>query len=496
MKNLHLSIIIGIAGMTALGVASFTLIDLQSKNNESDKYVFEGNYEISKNMTGYVNGKSFFVSQSYPENYVNDAIQFHGVIFSILDSTNGNNPSGFVSNLVRFSDGIDETLTTGYGGHPPNTITVLTKHQNPQAGLTRYNNGSVNFLVNAVAVDLGITDLDVLHATTDNPLGIKAQVTFEQDTAISCIQKCDMPPSLHLVLSSEEGAQFVGYQACDGISCKKDNLDNSLYVHLEHVPQNYSGATGFEASHIYLGDLPWQVGDMVHVVVKAFPVALQPNGTVIKEQEKMMTVDLGELEITGSSVNASTAKNLIVDTANMTKENQTSVSATQIIPSCVSNITHQYANAGPMGAYPCPFPWYSASGTILDATGFYGVYNYTDYPDVQNYVLEPGHNGTLTYSILLRSINTDARIPEYPDGVNISNDIEFMHDANMHNHPGIDVSVYPQVEIIREHTNALVNITISASQNASHGTYWIHLPPGICMGGQIIVLTITDCPKK
>ena len=148
MKTLHLSIIIGIAGMTAIGVASFTLIDLQSKNSESDKYVFEGNYEISKDMIGSAGGKSFFVSQTYPENYVNDFIQFHGVTFSTLNLNNDTNPSGFVSNLVRFSDGINETLTTGHGGHPPNTITILTKHQNPQAGLTRYNNGSVNFLVN------------------------------------------------------------------------------------------------------------------------------------------------------------------------------------------------------------------------------------------------------------------------------------------------------------------------------------------------------------
>jgi len=347
-----------------------------------------------------------------------------------------------------------------------------------------------------VAIDLGITDSDLSHSTTDNPLGIKAQVIMERDTLISCIKKCDIPPTPHLVLSSEKGVQFVGYHICNGVSCKKDNLDNSLYVHLEHVPQNYSGAMGFEASHINLGDLSWQVGDMVHIAVKAFPVVLQPNGTLIREQEKMMTVDLGELKITGSSVNTSTAENLIVDTANATKENQTSVSATQIIPSCVSNISHQYANAGPMGLPMCPFAWYTASGKILNATGFYGIYNYTDYPNVQNYVLEPGHNGTLTYSILLSSINTDARIPEYPDGVNISNDVEFMHDANMQNHPGIDVSVYPQVEIIREHTSALVNITISASQNASHDTYWIHLPPSICLGGQIIVLTITDCSKK
>ncbi len=148
MKTLHLGIIIGITGMAVIGMTSLVLIDLQSKTNESDKYVFEGNYEISKDMVGSVGDKSFFVSQSYQENYVNYSIPFHGVIFSTLDRNNDNNPGGFVSNLVRFSDGTNETLTTGYGGHPPNTITILTKHQNPQAGLTRYDNGSVNFLVN------------------------------------------------------------------------------------------------------------------------------------------------------------------------------------------------------------------------------------------------------------------------------------------------------------------------------------------------------------
>jgi len=175
--------------------------------------------------------------------------------------------------------------------------------------------------------------------------------------------------------------------------------------------------------------------------------------------------------------------------------NQTGVSMTQTAPSCVSNISHQYAYAGAMGSPLCPFAWYSASGKILGATGFYGIYNYTEYPDVQNYVLEPGHNGTLTYSISVSSINTNARVPEYPDGVNIINDVGFMHDANMQNHPGIDVLVEPRAEIIREHTSALVNMTISASQNASNGTYWIHLPPGVCLGGQVIVLTITNCEK-
>lgn len=187
------------------------------------------------------------------------------------------------------------------------------KSSTPMCIEDRLSNGTC---AGPVAIDLGITDLDLLHSTTENPLGIKAQVTLEPDTAISCIQKCDIPPTPHLVLSSEKGAQFVGYQVCDGISCKKDNLDNSLYVHLEQVPQNYSGAAGLEAGHINLGDLSWNLGDTVHVIVKAFPVTLQPNDIVTRELEKTMTVDLGQSKIIGNYAVNATAKNLIIDPQN------------------------------------------------------------------------------------------------------------------------------------------------------------------------------------
>ncbi len=165
------------------------------------------------------------------------------------------------------------------------------------------------------------------------------------------------------------------------------------------------------------------------------------------------------------------------------------------IPSCVSHISKQYASAGPMGAPLCPYSYYSASGKIINSSGFYGIYNYTAYPGISNYILEPGHNATITYLVSLDSINTDARIPEYPDGENIPNDVEFMHDAGMHDHPGITVSSSPQEQIIRERHSASVTITISASSDAPHGTYWVHLPPGVCFGGDVIILTITDCTK-
>src|SRR5574340_744241 len=149
-------------------------------------------------------------------------------------------------------------------------------------------------------ITLGTNDLDLSNPTTENPLGIQAKVAMEKDTLISCIRKCDIPPTPHLILISEKGAQFVGYQVCDGASCKKDVLDNSLYAHLAQVPQNYSGAVGLEASHINLGNLPWSVGDTVHILVKAFPVTLQPNNIVIREPEKTMVIDFGESKIIGN----------------------------------------------------------------------------------------------------------------------------------------------------------------------------------------------------
>ncbi|MGI0007424.1 MAG: hypothetical protein ACREAR_05440 [Nitrosotalea sp.] len=146
MKTIHL-LIITLSCITAIGTISFVLIDIQSKNNENNMYVFEGNYGIANNLTT-IYDKSFFVSQSYPQDYVNDAIQFHGVIFSMSNYTGFTDPGGFIGNMVRFTDNTNETLTTGHGEHPTNTITMLTRHENPQAGVTRYSNGSVNFLVN------------------------------------------------------------------------------------------------------------------------------------------------------------------------------------------------------------------------------------------------------------------------------------------------------------------------------------------------------------
>jgi hypothetical protein len=83
----------------------------------------------------------------------------------------------------------------------------------------------------------------------------------------------------------------------------------------------------------------------------------------------------------------------------------------------------------------------------------------------------------------------------YSNQINITNDVVFMHDAGMHNHPGVDVLVDPKAQMIRDDGSSLVTMTFSASKDALPGIYWVTLPPGFCVGGQMIILTVTDCEK-
>lgn len=146
MKILHLTII-AIVCIVVIGIASLVSINLSPITNESTKYAFEGDYKISKDMMVIFNDKSFFVSKADSSYYHGAMTGSNCVYFSMPQSNGPVNPGGFVQTNVFFPDGIEENLTTGYGGHPPNPITVFTKHENPQAGITWYTNGSVNLIV-------------------------------------------------------------------------------------------------------------------------------------------------------------------------------------------------------------------------------------------------------------------------------------------------------------------------------------------------------------
>ena len=178
----------------------------------------------------------------------------------------------------------------------------------------------------------------------------------------------------------------------------------------------------------------------------------------------------------------------------LTENNETVNRITKVVPPCVSKIPHQYAIAGPRGDSLCPVMNFGASEKILDATGFYGIYNYASYPGTLNYVLEPGHNGTIEFLISVNMVHNFGNTT-YSNQINITNDAVFMHDAGMNNHPGVDVLVEPKSETIGDNGSALVTMTFSASKDALPGIYWVTLPPGFCAGGQMIILTVTDCEK-
>lgn len=113
----------------------------QSENNTSNYFIF-GNYTLTDNGLAIINNKTFFISPIFnPDKESNKTIQFHGVIFSNPTSTSIN-PSGQVSSLVVFPDGTNETLNIG----PLPPITVLSKHLNPQVGVTRELHDNFRFL--------------------------------------------------------------------------------------------------------------------------------------------------------------------------------------------------------------------------------------------------------------------------------------------------------------------------------------------------------------
>lgn len=136
-----------VACIAIIGTASLVLVNSQPTKKEVTNYAFEGDYKISSDMEASFNGKPFFVSKADPAYYNGAMTPSNCVYFDIPQSDSPPNPGGFIPTSVYFPDGTIEKLTTGHGAHPPNTITVLTRHENPQAGITLYPNGSANLLV-------------------------------------------------------------------------------------------------------------------------------------------------------------------------------------------------------------------------------------------------------------------------------------------------------------------------------------------------------------
>jgi hypothetical protein len=134
----------------------------------------------------------------------------------------------------------------------------------------------------------------------DNPLGIEAKVIYDYNPYLMCpFSPCHTSKTFQLNFTSKQGSELMAYNICDGIFCiKKDSFESRI---INAQAQNPSIAFGrvnaYEAGPIILGDLPWKVGDTVNIRVKAMPVTLLDNGSLVRYPEKTMSVDLGESKI-------------------------------------------------------------------------------------------------------------------------------------------------------------------------------------------------------
>ena len=194
-------------------------------------------------------------------------------------------------------------------------------------------------------------------------------------------------------------------------------------------------------------------------------------------------------------------------------------------PSCVTHISNQTVFAGYAGTLSCPVMPFYMSTKITNSTGFYGVYHtinnetvvgpdtYTNNPlqeeldrsgnsrMVGNFVLEPGHNGTITYDASVRLLKCGGSCPgmNFPSVINETNIVDFSHrqkNEMTNSHYGLEVTYDPTSESLKDNQTVTLTATIKTSQDIPRGTYWIILEPGNCAGGPLVLLTVSDCEKQ
>jgi len=297
----------------------FSVVQSTQELSDNQVFTFHDPYQNIENSTGIVTIRNHvYYSLVLNDNVTSykaqgTKISFHDVVFTLLPTPPFVGPVGSCGGVglkavAKFPDDTYEPVEVSVLGRPCSinyTETDLTVHTNPQAGLS-VSDQELRLLVSADNQPLfypqkeylSSIPLDFSNASNENPLGIEAKVVNEPDTAIMCpIENCKIPPTPHLVLTSQKGSQFVGYEVCNGLSCKKDRLSDGLYVWLSNIPENYTGANSIMIGHINLGNLPWKKGDIVHIKVIAFPASLLENNVVIRQTDQIMIVDLGKSRI-------------------------------------------------------------------------------------------------------------------------------------------------------------------------------------------------------
>ncbi|MGI0060926.1 MAG: cupredoxin domain-containing protein [Nitrosotalea sp.] len=170
-----------------------------------------------------------------------------------------------------------------------------------------------------------------------------------------------------------------------------------------------------------------------------------------------------------------------------------------VLPPVCSQPT-QAIDPGGIGIRSCPIPIIRMESTVFFSSGFDGLYHNKSYSfPVDNYVLQPGHNGTITYLINATS-RTNANF-DLPPTVNLTNyahityQVKYGEGSYGYSSPdGIHVTFDPSSETLGLGDVRVVTATIFVDRDAPAGTYWVFLAPGFCNGGPIFLLTVGDCP--
>lgn len=143
----------------------------------------------------------------------------------------------------------------------------------------------------------------------------------------------------------------------------------------------------------------------------------------------------------------------------------------------------------------CPaIPGSSTSEAILGTSGFDGVYHryLTDPPpsyDGNDYFLKPGDSGKITIKVRPGS--------GFSAGENFATGELIVNKDSSYgkfDHYGVSTSYEPSTAVAGLDGTATFSLVVSTTQDATHGTYWMYLPPGGCDGGKLVLLTIGDRP--
>jgi|GEM_PF-6181219 hypothetical protein len=144
---------------------------------------------------------------------------------------------------------------------------------------------------------------------------------------------------------------------------------------------------------------------------------------------------------------------------------------------------------GPFPSGACHPHVQQSYSNITTVTGL-SAYNLSG---TEDYVISPGGSGRISYTTYVGK-----NIGEGEAGTNTTNWADFYHlstnNLTGNTYPGMNVSIQPPSETFYFNSSYTVGVGVTALPNATRGTYWVVLSPGICQGGPVFLLTVGNAP--